>query len=429
MAPELSSNWKKLQEKLKAPPKKSAPISQEELFKQATSKKSISSETLKRKASERREAELSKPPKAKKQKTQAQLDSEPPRKTLTPKSATTSSQDGKDKMGGNVQSKPITSTSSNTISPSLHLWASEEGISSESLAEAYNLGLRSHSSSSHVPLLSTLPPAVPNAGLTLSGASATTQGQSSLNGTTSTTSSNGLPLPSSLPPSLALPNGTTTTSATTADDLALILSATNSNTLGKYLSLDCEMVGTGPTGLTSLLARVSLVDFHLHQIYDSYVKPTAFVTDFRTHVSGITKRHMAIARPFESVRATVAALLKGRILVGHDVKHDLEVLGIEHPHRDTRDTAKYSGFRKYGHGPKPSLKVLAKEVLGVEIQRGEHSSVEDARVAMLLFRREKSGFDVENTNRYEEGLEKGKGKGGKGGGGGNGKGKKKKGRK
>ncbi|KAK3949975.1 ribonuclease H-like domain-containing protein [Pseudoneurospora amorphoporcata] len=416
MAPELSSNWKKLQEKLKAPPKKSAPISQEELFKQETSKKSISSETLKRKASESKEAD-----KAKKHKTQ------PPRKTLTPsnsKSATISSKDPK--MGGNVQSKPITSTSSNTISPSLHLWASEEGISSESLAEAYNLGLRSHSSSSsHVPLLSTLPPAVPNAGLTLTlsgAATTTTQGQSSLNGNGNGT--NGLPLPSSL------------ADDTTTADLALILSATKQNTLGKYLSLDCEMVGTGPSGLTSLLARVSVVDFHLHQIYDSYVQPTAFVTDWRTPVSGITKRHMAIARPFESVQATVAALLKGRILVGHDVKHDLEVLGLEHPHRDIRDTAKYSGFRKYGHGPKPSLRVLAKEVLGVEIQRGEHSSVEDARVAMLLFRREKCGFDVENSKRYEKeeaGLERGKGngrgKGGKGGGGGNGSGKKKKGKK
>lgn len=416
MAPELSSNWKKLQEKLKAPPKKTAPLSQEELFKQAASKKSISSETLKRKAEERKEAELSKPPKAKKQKTQAQLDFQSSRKIATPKSTTasTTSTPGEksEKMGGNVQSKPITSDSKHTISPSLHLWADEEGISAESLAEAYNLGLRS--SSSHVPLLSTLPPAVPNAGLTLSGATPT------INGTTGALS-NGLPLPANL----TLANGTTTTSATTAD-LALILKATKDNTLGKYVAIDCEMVGTGPSGLTSVLARCSLVDFHGNQIYDSYVKPTAFVTDWRTHVSGISKKHMAFARSFVSVQATVAALLKGRILVGHDVKHDLEVLGLEHPHRDIRDTAKYSGFRKYGHGPKPSLKVLAKEVLAVEIQSGQHSSVEDARVAMLLFRKEKMGFDVENSNRYEEAEgQQGNGKNGKGGkGGGKKKGKK-----
>lgn len=423
MAPELSSNWKKLQEKLKAPPKKTTPLSQEELFKIASSKKTISSETLKRKAAERKEAELAKPPKAKKQKTQAQLDSDGLRKIAgkpTAKSTTTTtssegSKEGKPpaaKMGA-AHSQPTPSTSSHTISPSLHLWASEEGISPESLAEAYNLGLRSHSSSSHVPLLSTLPPAVPNAGLTLSGATPV------INGTTGALS-NGLPLPSSLPPSLKLANGAETTSATTAD-LALILKATKENTLGKYVAIDCEMVGTGPSGSDSVLARCSLVDFHGNQIYDSFVKPTAFVTDWRTHVSGISKKNMAFARSFASVQATVAALLKGRILVGHDVKHDLEVLGLEHPHRDIRDTAKYSGFRKYGHGPKPSLKVLAKEVLGVEIQQGQHSSVEDARVAMLLFRKEKSGFDMENTNRYEEKEGEGKGK--------NGGGKKKKGKK
>ncbi|EGO59973.1 hypothetical protein NEUTE1DRAFT_80552 [Neurospora tetrasperma FGSC 2508] len=409
MAPELSSNWKKLQEKLKAPqPTKSAPISQEAAFKQAISKKSISSETLKRKAEESQQQQISNPSKKpKRQKSQTQ--SQPSQKPT------------EEKMGGNVQSKPTTSSSPNSTLPSLHLWADEQGISSESLAEAYNLGLRStSSSSSHIPLLSTLPPAIPNAGLTLPGQSSSSSSSSSTSSTPS--NKNGLPLPTDLPSSLTLSNGLTLDTSTTTD-LALILQATKSNTLGKYLSIDCEMVGTGPSGVTSVLARCSIVDFHGHQIYDSYVRPTAFVTDWRTHVSGISKRHMASARSFESVQATVAALLKGRILVGHDVKHDLEVLGFEHPHRDIRDTAKYSGFRKYGHGPKPSLRVLAKEVLGIEIHQGQHSSVEDARVAMLLFRKEKHGFDMENSNRYEEGQAK---KGGNGGGGG---GKKKKGKK
>ncbi|KAH9640133.1 hypothetical protein HF086_002793 [Spodoptera exigua] len=33
----------------------------------------------------------------------------------------------------------------------------------------------------------------------------------------------------------------------------------------------------------------------------------------------------------------------------------------------------------------PSLKRLAKEILGIDIQSGEHSSVEDARAAMQLY--------------------------------------------
>ncbi|KAK3398827.1 hypothetical protein B0T20DRAFT_453495 [Sordaria brevicollis] len=408
MAPaDLSSNWKKLQEKLKSSsssstttgPRTAKVVSQEALFKQATSKKSISSETLKRKAEESKSLQASLPAK-KKQRTD-----KPPRKFLQAKLAAAAASaggekgsgegkeekvgkgttTGENKMGG-VQSQPSASTSKHTITPSLHLWAAEEGISPESLAEAYNLGLRT--SSSHIPLLSTLPPAIPNAGLTLPGQS-TTSSSSLTNGT------NGLPLPSSLP----LPNGTTLSPETTSS-LTSILHATTSSLLGKYLAIDCEMVGTGPTPSTSsILARCSLVDFLGNQLFDSYVLPTARVTDWRTPISGISPKHMRAARPFAEVQTIVAALLKGRVLVGHDVKHDLEVLGLEHPWKDVRDTAKYGGYKKFGNGPKPSLKV-----------------VEDARVAMLLFRKEKGGFDMEVSNRYdakEEGQGKGKGGGGK----------------
>ena len=36
----------------------------------------------------------------------------------------------------------------------------------------------------------------------------------------------------------------------------------------------------------------------------------------------------------------VAALLKGRVLVGHAVYNDLKVLMLSHPKRHTRDTAR-----------------------------------------------------------------------------------------
>ena len=65
-----------------------------------------------------------------------------------------------------------------------------------------------------------------------------------------------------------------------------------------------------------------------------------------------------------------------------------------------RDTARFSGFRKYSAGKTPSLKKLVKEILGVEIQEGEHSSIEDARAAILLFRRHKSAFDTEHAQRF-----------------------------
>lgn len=53
------------------------------------------------------------------------------------------------------------------------------------------------------------------------------------------------------------------------------------------MAIDCEMVGVGPDGEDSILARVSLVNHFGKCIYDKYVKPTEKVTDYRTAVSGI----------------------------------------------------------------------------------------------------------------------------------------------
>lgn len=169
---------------------------------------------------------------------------------------------------------------------------------------------------------------------------------------------------------------------------------------GKYLALDCEMVGTGPPPASdNVLARVSIVNYHGEQIYDSYVQavPGVEVTDYRTFVSGIRPEHMRpdVARPFAEVQKEVAHLLEGKVLVGHALKNDLDVLLLSHPKRDIRDTARHAPFRKTSMGRAPALRKLAKELLGMEIQGGEHSSVEDARATMLLFRLEKDAFEKE----------------------------------
>ena len=53
------------------------------------------------------------------------------------------------------------------------------------------------------------------------------------------------------------------------------------------VAMDCEMVGVGPDGKDSIVARVSLVNRHGKCIYDKHVKPTERVTDYRTEFSGI----------------------------------------------------------------------------------------------------------------------------------------------
>jgi RNA exonuclease 4 len=176
---------------------------------------------------------------------------------------------------------------------------------------------------------------------------------------------------------------------------------------GKYVAVDCEMVGIGPEpNRDSALARVSLVNFHGHQVYDSYVQipRNIEVTDYRTAVSGIEPRHLRkdVARPFEEVREDLKVLLAGRILVGHAVKNDLDVLILKHDKRFIRDTSKFSKFRALAMVPgrTPGLKLLAEKLLGVEIQVGAHSSVEDARATMALYRLEKADFEKEIRQKY-----------------------------
>lgn len=174
---------------------------------------------------------------------------------------------------------------------------------------------------------------------------------------------------------------------------------------GKYIAVDCEMVGVGPDPSNdSTLARVSIVNYHGHQLYDSFVLPKEPVTDYRSHVSGITPALLRTARPLEVVQADVAKLLDRKILVGHAVRNDLDALMLGHPKRDIRDTSRYPAFRQLAGGKTPSLKKLAKEILGVDIQGGEHSSVEDARATMLLFRREKGGFEREHLKSWGSGA-------------------------
>ncbi|KAK6203154.1 RNA exonuclease 4 [Scheffersomyces amazonensis] len=162
---------------------------------------------------------------------------------------------------------------------------------------------------------------------------------------------------------------------------------------GKYLSMDCEFVGVGPEGAESALARVSIVNFYGHVILDEFVKPREKVTDWRTWVSGVTPKHMHNAITFTEAQQKTSDLLKGRILVGHAIHHDLDALFLSHPKVMIRDTTQYVPFRKIASGRTPSLKKLTSHFLQIDIQGAAHSSVEDARATMLLFRLHKRDFE------------------------------------
>jgi len=176
-----------------------------------------------------------------------------------------------------------------------------------------------------------------------------------------------------------------------------------------YIALDCEMVGIGIEGKISALARVSLIDFSGYIILDTYVKVPSRITNFRTAISGITKRHMKEAMDLNHCRMQVGALIKDKIIVGHALKHDFDALLLSHPKRDVRDTATYRPLMKLcgrnRYRPR-KLRDLVKEYVGkdIQIEGKSHDSVEDARSVMELFRVVRVGWEMELSDKLKKCL-------------------------
>ncbi len=158
----------------------------------------------------------------------------------------------------------------------------------------------------------------------------------------------------------------------------------------KYLAMDCEMVGVGPNGKRSALARVSIVDWDLKVVLDTYVQVMDRVTDYRTPVSGIKPKHLkgSNAMNFRKCREYVAKLLKDKIVVGHGLENDFDALRLCHPQDLIRDTSLYVPLQRRDGGKWRSKKLreLVQNYLRIDnFQKGEHDSVHDARAVMQLY--------------------------------------------
>lgn len=161
------------------------------------------------------------------------------------------------------------------------------------------------------------------------------------------------------------------------------------------------MVGVGPGGKRSVLARVSIVDYFGKCLFDRFVRVEERVTDFRHHVTGITSKDLSSvnALPFGRCRQHVITIIRNKVLVGHALENDLAVLGIHHPWHDIRDTSMYHPYLKedrFGRMGPSRLAHLAKIHLGIDIQRRghPHCPVEDSCAAMALYRKNQPFWDA-----------------------------------
>jgi len=172
------------------------------------------------------------------------------------------------------------------------------------------------------------------------------------------------------------------------------------------------MVGVGPEGLDSAVARVTVVNWDEEIVLDTFVKVPVPVTDYRTFVSGITAEDIdenSSAVSLTECREAVTTLLQGKILIGHALQNDLQAIGITHPWTDTRDTATYPPYMREIVDAKTKERVwvprklrdLTWETLGKQIQCGgkSHSPVEDALAALGLYKTARAEWEVAMVQR------------------------------
>jgi len=204
--------------------------------------------------------------------------------------------------------------------------------------------------------------------------------------------------------------------------------------VSRYVAIDCEMVGYGYRGFQSMLARVTIVDWNSHILLDTYVKPTHTVTDYRTHVSGITIDHLTHknkAQHFDWVRTHVLQLIKDKVVIGHALHNDLDALQIQHHWYLLRDTSHYPAFMQilqfhhhhHHHHHHPStntncqknsqnqrllwgprkLKHLVKEYLHRDIQPygKPHSAFEDSVAAFDLYKLVREQWEKKHLMTYK----------------------------
>ena len=182
-----------------------------------------------------------------------------------------------------------------------------------------------------------------------------------------------------------------------------------------YFAVDCEMVGVGMGGLDSALARVSIVNWNNEIVLDTYVKVEQEVTDYRTFVSGIRPEHIASksAMSLREVQAIVSNILNGKILIGHALDNDLNVMGLQHPWCDIRDTAQYTPFMRTitkENNEKIScprkLKDLVWEKFNkhIQVMGKAHSPVEDSIAAMDLYKSARNEWEIEKMQEVNKGT-------------------------
>lgn len=175
--------------------------------------------------------------------------------------------------------------------------------------------------------------------------------------------------------------------------------------LKNIVAFDCEMVGCYPTEEwpvkrkkskeVSVAAQCAVVDYDCNIIYNSFIAPPE---NMRVTPSGwrcLKPADVMNGTPFQQARSEILSLLKDKIVVVHDIRHDIAslqiCLGQDILPQNVRDTSTCQLLREIAgvpaHYPHASLTALAKSILKWEFKEEFLCDpAKDAELTMKLYR-------------------------------------------
>lgn len=145
------------------------------------------------------------------------------------------------------------------------------------------------------------------------------------------------------------------------------------------VAIDCEMVLTKARNdfkQKHELARLSIVNYNGHILFDEFIKPKNKVINYLTWVSGVTREKVENSKYYEFHHDKIMDILRDKIIIGHTLKSDYEALNYFPNPKKNRDLKTFKIFQENGNKIL-SLKKMAMAFLNIDIQKAEHSSVTD----------------------------------------------------
>lgn len=190
-----------------------------------------------------------------------------------------------------------------------------------------------------------------------------------------------------------------------------LLTRSEAPTFGSLVAIDAEFVMLKPEKLEvkcngskqlirpklTSLARVSVlrgdnVEKQGVPFIDDYVVHKTKIYNYLTNFSGIEENDLDLIKSLKNLVTLQTAyrrlwllLNMGCVFVGHGLYNDFRTINLQVPSSQIKDTAEFFYLSEYKR--RLGLKFLAYVLLQEKVQTGNHDSIEDARTALMLYKK------------------------------------------